>query len=156
MPRNRGRIHILKCRIEIEWIHTSTLENGRDVKRASENSSLLFIWFSSEGNPQREILYLRIQSRTWQLGLSNQKTRNPGNRPMRVREITLWGQRQILYLRMPAPIREQGMPVLDQSECDNKAKVENRLWNGKSPKRMENPQRGCCGEMNIRYDIDSN
>ena len=57
---------------------------------------------------------------------------------------------------MPAPIREQGMPVLDQSECDNKAKTENRLENGKSPKRMENPQRGYCGEMNIRYDIDSN
>ena len=57
---------------------------------------------------------------------------------------------------MPAPIREQGMPVLDQSECDNKAKIESRLENGKSPKRMENPQRGYCGEMNIRYDIDSN
>ena len=92
---------------------------------------------------------LRIQSQTWQLESSNQRARNAGNRPMRVREITLWGQRQILYLRMPAPIREQGMPVLDQSECDNKAKIENRLENGKSPREWKIPKEATVGKWTL-------
>ena len=92
---------------------------------------------------------LRIQSRTWQLECSNQSAGNAGNWPMRVREITLWGQRQILYLRMPAPIREQGMPVLDQSECDNKAKTENRLENGKSPREWKIPKEATVGKWTL-------
>ena len=48
--------------------------------------------------------------------------------------------------RMPAPIREQGMPALDQSECDNKAKTENRLENGKSPREWKIPKEATVGK----------